>query len=85
MTKSFLFDRYACPPGSIVAFAEAVCHSGNTWEVEEHNRIAIFYAYNHVNVRHHKPRFDQAVIDGLSAERQAFFREVYHPLFDRRY
>lgn len=85
VTKSFLFDRYACPPGSIVAFAEAVCHSGNTWEVQDHNRMAVFYAYNHVNVRHHKPRFDPDVIAGLSEERQAFFREVYHPLFDRRY
>jgi hypothetical protein len=84
VTSSFLFDRYACPPGSIVAFAEAVCHSGNTWSNPKHPRMAIFYAYNHVNVRHHKPSFDPAVIAGLSEERQAFFREVYHPQFDRR-
>ena len=80
--KSRLFDRYECPPGSIVAFAEAVCHSGNTWENKNHPRIAIFYAYNHVNVRHHKPKFNPAVIEALSAERRAFFREVYHPQFD---
>ena len=84
VTNSFLFDRYACPPGSIVAFAEAVCHSGNTWRNPDHPRMAVFYAYNHVNVRHHKPKFDPAVIAGLSEERQAFFREVYHPQFDRR-
>ena len=84
VTGDFLFDRYACPPGSIVAFAEAVCHSGNTWENPNHPRMAVFYAYNHVNVRHHKPRFEPEVIDALNPERQAFFREVYHPLFDRR-
>lgn len=82
ITSSFLFDRYACPPGSIVAFAEAVCHSGNTWEVEEYPRQAIFYAYNHINVRHHKPSFDQVVLDSLSPERRAFFNDVYHPQFD---
>lgn len=80
--ESRLFDRYACPPGSIVAFAEAVCHSGNTWENKNHSRMAIFYAYNHVNVRHHKPKFNPDVIAGLSEERQAFFRKVYHPQFD---
>ena len=85
VTKSLLFERYACPPGSIVAFAEACCHSGNTWELEDHPRIAIFYAYNHVNVRHHKPKYDDAVINALSPARQKLFREVYHPLFDSRY
>ena len=81
---SFFFEGYGCPPGSIVAFAEAVCHSGNTWRNRDHTRQAIFYAYNHVNVRHHKPSFRPEVIAGLSPERQAFFREVYHPQFDRR-
>jgi len=80
-----LFEGYGCPPGSIVAFAEAVCHSGNTWQNRDHPRLAIFYAYNHVNVRHHKPRFNPEVIAALPAEKRAFFREVYHPQFDARY
>jgi hypothetical protein len=81
---SVLFEGYGCPPGSMVVFAEAICHSGNTWRNPDHPRIAIFYAYNHVNVRHHKPAFKPEVIDSLSPERQIFFHEVYHPQFDRR-
>ena len=51
-----------------MAFAEAVCHSGNTWEYENHPRIAIFYAYNHVNVRHHKPKFNPEVIAAVKKQ-----------------
>jgi hypothetical protein len=45
--------------------------------------VAVFCAYNHVNVRHHKPNIPPEVLAGLSPARQRFFREVYHPQFDR--
>jgi hypothetical protein len=80
---SGLWESYACPPGSLVVFSEALRHSADTWRNPHNPRIALFCAYNHVNVRHHKPTIPQEVLDGLSPERQRFFREVYHPQFDR--
>jgi hypothetical protein len=81
--QSGLWESYACPPGSLVVFSEAVRHSADEWCNPHNPRVAIFCAYNHVNVRHHKPMTPPEVIAGLSPERQRFFREVYHPQFDR--
>jgi hypothetical protein len=80
---SGLWESYACPPGSLVVFSEAVRHSADTWRNPDNPRIALFCAYNHINVRHHKPTIPQEVLDGLTPEHQRFFREVYHPQFDR--
>jgi hypothetical protein len=80
---SGLWESYACPPGSLVVFSEAVRHSADTWRNPNNPRMAIFCAYNHINVRHHKPSFAPEVIAGLTPEHQRFFREVYHPQFDR--
>jgi hypothetical protein len=81
---SGLWESYGCPPGSLVIFSEAVRHSADVWRHPEHPRVALFFAYNHINVRHHKPEFPEEVISGLTPEHQRFFREVYHPQFDRR-
>jgi hypothetical protein len=80
---SGLWESYGCPPGSLVVFSEAVRHSADAWRHPKHPRMAIFCAYNHINVRHHKPNFAPEVIEALSPEHQRFFREVYHPQFDR--
>jgi len=80
---SGLFESYTCPAGSLVIFSEAVCHSADFWRHPDHPRMALFFAYNHINVRHHIPKFPKEVIEGLSKEHQRFFREVYHPQFDR--
>ena len=80
--NSGLWESYSCPPGSLVIFSEAVRHSGDFWQNAQNPRIAIFCAYNHINVRHHKPTTPPEVIEKLSAKHQRFFREVYHPLFD---
>jgi hypothetical protein len=77
------WESYACPPGSLVVFSEAVRHSADAWRNPDHPRVAVFCAYNHVNVRHHKPNFAPEVLEGLAPERRRFFREVYHPQFDR--
>ena len=79
---SGLWESYSCPPGSLVIFSEAVRHSGDFWQNAQNPRVAIFCAYNHINVRHHKPSTPPEVIEKLSAKHQQFFREVYHPLFD---
>ena len=79
---SGLWSSYSCPPGSLVIFSEAVRHSGDFWQNAQNPRVAVFCAYNHINVRHHKPSIPPEVIEKLSAKHQRFFREVYHPLFD---
>jgi hypothetical protein len=80
---SGLWESYSCPPGSLVIFSEAVRHSADTWRNPNNPRVALFCAYNHINVRHHKPAFSPEVLAGLTPEHQRFFRDVYHPQFDR--
>ena len=79
---SGLWESYSCPPGSLIIFSEAVRHSGDIWQNPHNPRAAIFCAYNHINVRHHKPDIPPEVIANLASKHQRFFREVYHPLFD---
>ncbi len=79
---SGLWQSYGCPPGSLIIFSEAVRHSADFWQNPHNPRVAIFCAYNHINVRHHKPSIPPEVIAELSPKHQRFFREVYHPLFD---
>ena len=80
---SGLWESYGCPPGSLVIFSEAVRHSADFWQNPNSPRVAIFCAYNHINVRHHKPNIDPVVIEKLAPKHQRFFRDVYHPQFDR--
>ncbi len=80
--NSGLWSSYGCPPGSLIIFSEAVRHSADFWQNPHNPRIAIFCAYNHINVRHHKPSTPKEVIAHLSSQHQRFFRDVYHPLFD---
>ena len=80
---SGLWESYSCPPGSLIVFSEAVRHSGDIWRNRDSPRIAIFCAYNHINVRHHKPDIPTEVMEKLAPKHQRFFKDVYHPLFDR--
>ena len=80
---SGLWESYSCPPGSLIIFSEAVRHSADFWQNPHNPRISIFCAYNHINVRHHKPDIPPAVMERLAPKHQRFFREVYHPQFDR--
>ena len=80
---SGLWQSYSCPPGSLIIFSEAVRHSADFWQNPNSPRMAIFCAYNHINVRHHKPDIDPAIINHLEPKHQRFFRDVYHPQFDR--
>ena len=80
---SGLWESYSCPPGSLIVFSEAVRHSGDIWRNPHHPRLAIFCAYNHISVRHHKPDIPSEIIAKLAPKHQRFFQDVYHPLFDR--
>jgi hypothetical protein len=44
--------------------------------------MALFFLYNHINVRHSRPDFTDEMLASLSAEHRRFFNEVYHPQFD---
>ena len=81
--ESGLWSSYSCPPGSLIVFSEAVRHSADFWQNPNSPRIAIFCAYNHINVRHHKPDIDPVIIEHLKPKHQRFFHGVYHPQFDR--
>jgi hypothetical protein len=76
---SGLWESYSCPPGSLVVFSEAVRHSADAWSNSNNPRVAIFCAYNHICVRHHKPSTPQVVIDGLAPEHRRFFDDVHYP------
>jgi hypothetical protein len=78
---SGVWDTYGCPPGSLLVFSEGVRHTSCVW-TQEVPRMALFFAYNHINVRHHRPNYTQAMLDSLTPERRRFFNEVYHPQFD---
>ena len=78
---SGVWEAYSCPPGSLLVFSEAVRHTSCPWE-QDTPRMALFFAYNHLNVRHHKPNFTEEMLDSLTPERRRFFHEVYHPQFD---
>lgn len=79
--NSKMWDHYACPPGSLLVFSEAVRHASCTW-TQDVPRMALFYLYNHINVRHTRPDFPAEMLDSLSPEHRRFFNEVYHPQFD---
>ena len=79
---SGVWDTYECPPGSLLIFSEAVRHSACVWDQDD-PRYALFFCYNHINVRHHKPEFPPEMLEALSPEHRRFFNDVYHPQFDR--
>ncbi len=77
--NSGVWETYGCPPGSLIVFSEGVRHTGSPWTHPDHPRNAILMAYNHVSVRHHEPKpcMNPTVINGLTQERQGFFRDIW--------
>lgn len=76
--RSGVWETYSCPPGSLLVFSEAVRHSACAW-THDRPREALFFAYNHICVRHHRPTFSGEMLDGLSSEHRRFFNDVHHP------
>jgi hypothetical protein len=76
------WETYGCPPGSLFIFTEAMRHTTTPW-THGSPRCALFFCYNSINVRHHKPDFPEEMLADLTPERRRFFNEVYHPQFDK--
>jgi hypothetical protein len=72
-----LWDSYACPPGSMIFFTEAVTHSGQPWTNPAYDRMAIFNAYNPVNTRWSMSRPHPEQFNAMPLKRQSLFREAY--------
>ena len=79
--ESGVWESYECPPGSLLVFSEAVRHTSCVW-TQDTPRMALFFLYNHINVRHNRPNFSDEMLTSLAPEQRRFFNEVYHPQFD---
>lgn len=74
--ESWVYETYACPPGSVLFFTENLCHSGARWN-SAHPRIAVFNCYTHHQTQYHKMRWDAAAIAAMPAKRRTLFRGVW--------
>ena len=74
---SDLWETYACPPGSVMIFTEAICHTGVRWENQEWDRLSLFHLYNTVNCRWGAHSVPREVIATMPEKRQSLFRPVY--------
>lgn len=75
--ESDLWETYSCPPGSVMVFTEAICHTGVTWTNEEWDRLSLFHLYNTVNSRWGAHSVPPEVIAAMPPKRQSLFRPVY--------
>lgn len=71
------FDSYACPPGSVVIFSEAICHSGDAWTNPDHPRVAVFNCYSRIDTQFHRLNTPPEVIEAMPPRRRTLFRGVW--------
>ncbi len=74
--RSPFLTTYECPAGSAIFFTENLCHAGPVWQ-RDTPRIAILNAYAHLATHWHRLRIPPEVLNGLSREKQAYFREPW--------
>ena len=74
---SDLWQTYACPPGSVLIFTEAICHTGVTWTNKDWDRLSLFHLYNTVNCRWGGHTVPPEVIAAMPEKRQSLFRGVF--------
>ncbi|MBN4073931.1 phytanoyl-CoA dioxygenase family protein [bacterium AH-315-E10] len=74
---SELWHTYSCPPGSVLIFTEALCHSGSTWTNSDWDRVSLFSCYNTMGCRWAKGRPSDAVLNAYKSKRQSLFRGVW--------
>jgi ectoine hydroxylase-related dioxygenase (phytanoyl-CoA dioxygenase family) len=79
-----LFETYACPPGSVLIFSEAVCHAGCSWTNTRHHRMAIFNCYSRIDTQYHKLSLPLEVIQAIPPRRRTLFRGVWDHDFQGR-
>lgn len=71
------WDTYACPPGSVIIFTEAITHSGQPWRNPNTDRVAVFNAYNSVDKRWSLSKPTKALLESMPSKRQTLFRDAY--------
>lgn len=75
--NSPLWDTYTCPPGSVLMFTEALCHSGTRWNNTQRERCAVFTCYNTISTKWHPGGPPTEVIDAMPPLRRTLFRGVW--------
>ncbi len=70
-------ESYSCPAGSAFIFSESLLHAATQWRDPEHDRVAIFSAYNSLWAQWHRLNLDPALIDAMPPMRQSLFRGVW--------
>ena len=73
-----LWETYTCPPGSVVIFTEALCHTGTKWTNPDWDRLSLFTCYDPVNSKWGKGCPPAEVIAAMPPKRQTLFRGVWH-------
>jgi hypothetical protein len=76
-------ESYECPAGSVFIFTESLLHAADTWRDTEHQRVAMFSAYNSVWAQWHRLNPDVEAIAGMPPKRQSLFRGVYAADFEK--
>jgi hypothetical protein len=74
---SKLWESYTCPPGSVMLFTEALCHSGRRWTNKQRERLALFNCYNAICSKWAPHGVPKEVLDALPPKRQSLFRGVW--------
>ncbi|MEE2657165.1 MAG: phytanoyl-CoA dioxygenase family protein [Candidatus Latescibacterota bacterium] len=74
--RSEFLTAYECPAGSAIFFTENLCHAGPEWQ-RDTPRVAVLHAYAHLATHWHRLTIPEAVMAGLSREKQAWFREPW--------
>jgi hypothetical protein len=82
--RSPYIHGYSCPAGSVVLFTENLAHAGPTWRNRDHARVAVFFAYNHLSINHHRPNWAPEVLEAMTPSQQSFFRGVWNYDFKKR-
>ena len=75
--NSDLWEDYECSAGSALIFTEAITHTGNRWENERVDRVAIFNCYNVVGNKWHKWDPYPQHLQEMPFKRQTLFRPVH--------
>ena len=74
---SDLWESYTCPPGSVLIFTEALCHSGRRWTNRNRERLALFNCYNAICSKWAPHGVPTEVIHAMPPKRQSLFRAVW--------
>ncbi|NKB71772.1 MAG: hypothetical protein GKR89_32250 [Candidatus Latescibacteria bacterium] len=74
--RSEFLTSYECPAGSAIFFTENLCHAGPHWQ-RDTPRVSILSAYAHLATHWHRLTMPAAVLEGLSRQHQAYFRQPW--------